>query len=213
LRVRAAPRGAVRRTRGNARFWGKRAFQGTYEGFRIIDIRSSRNPREIINYADCSPGTTQGNHGRVVVWDDILVRCWNSPATATSTCDGQLVGLGFEGLHVFDISNPRDPTWSPKRVTINPPSSAAGTYEAAGAAVRPGARRGRAQGGGDWSAYWYHGEIYESDMTRGLTIWDLKDRAVRGARKLGHLNPQTQEPTIALKRDRNDDEGDEEDDD
>jgi hypothetical protein len=93
-------------------FWGKRAFQGTYEGFRIIDIRSSSRPREIIDYAECSPGTTQGNQGDVVVWDDILVRSWNSPASATSSCDGQLVGEGFEGLLVFDISNPRNPTWS-----------------------------------------------------------------------------------------------------
>jgi PA domain len=126
-------------------FWGKRAFQGTYEGFRIIDIRSSRNPREIINYAQCSPGTTQGNQGDVVVWDDILVRSWNSPAQATSTCDGQLVGAGFEGLHVFDIGNPSDPELvaqvdldgRPNLVTINAPSSAAGTYEAAGAQFGP----------------------------------------------------------------------------
>ena len=69
------------------------------------------------------------------------------------------------------------------------------------------------EGGGAWSSYWYDGEIYESDMTRGLTIWELEDRAVRGARKLGHLNPQTQETTIALKRDRDDDEDDEDDDD
>jgi hypothetical protein len=126
-------------------FWGKRAFQGTYEGFRIIDIRSSSRPKEIINYAECSPGTTQGNQGDVIVWDDILVRSWNSPAAATSTCDGQLVGEGFEGLHVFDISNPRDPDLVgsvpldvlPNTVTIDAPSSAAGTYEAAGAAFGP----------------------------------------------------------------------------
>jgi hypothetical protein len=126
-------------------FWGSRAFQGTYEGFRIIDIRSSSRPTEIINYADCSPGTTQGNQGDVVVWDDILVRSWNSPATATSTCDGQLVGQGFEGLHVFDISNPRDPELVasvaldelPNVVTINAPSSAQGQYEATGAQFGP----------------------------------------------------------------------------
>jgi hypothetical protein len=126
-------------------FWGRHAFQGTYEGFRIVDIRSSSRPREIINYAECSPGTTQGNQGDVVVWDDILVRSWNTPATATSSCDGQLVGEGFEGLHVFDISNPRDPDLVaqvpldelPNTVTINQPSSAAGTYEATGAAFGP----------------------------------------------------------------------------
>jgi hypothetical protein len=47
--------------------------------------------------------------------------------------------------------------------------------------------------GGDWSSYWYDGEIYESDILRGLLIWRLRDQAVRGAIELGRLNPQTQE--------------------
>jgi hypothetical protein len=50
--------------------------------------------------------------------------------------------------------------------------------------------------GGDWSSYWYDGRIYESDITRGLLIWELSDPATAGARKLGRLNPQTQEFTI-----------------
>jgi hypothetical protein len=54
--------------------------------------------------------------------------------------------------------------------------------------------------GGLWSAYWYDGYIYASDMTRGLTIWELKDRAVSGAKKLRHLNPQTQEDSFDLRR-------------
>jgi hypothetical protein len=56
------------------------------------------------------------------------------------------------------------------------------------------------EGGGDWSAYWYNGLIYESDMTRGLTIWNLSDRAVAGAKKFDHLNPQTQETSFPLKK-------------
>jgi hypothetical protein len=126
-------------------FWGKRAFQGTYEGFRIIDITEPDNPVEIIDYAECSPGTTQGNQGDVAVWGNILVRAWNSPAGATSSCDGELVGQGFEGLHVFDISDPTDPdlvgsvplAGLPNLVTVNPPSSAAGSYPASGAAFGP----------------------------------------------------------------------------
>jgi hypothetical protein len=47
--------------------------------------------------------------------------------------------------------------------------------------------------GGDWSTYWYDGEIYESDITRGLIIWKLFDRRVSRTIKLGRLNPQTQE--------------------
>jgi PA domain/LVIVD repeat len=125
-------------------FWGKRAYQGTYSGFRIVDVSDPENPVELENYAECSPGTTQGNQGDVIVWGDLLVRSWNSPATATSTCDGQLVGLGFEGLHVFDISDPSDPDLVgsvamdglPNLVTINS-GPAAGQYEAAGAAFGP----------------------------------------------------------------------------
>jgi hypothetical protein len=50
--------------------------------------------------------------------------------------------------------------------------------------------------GGDWSTFWYNGFVYESDITRGLIVWNLSDKAVAGAKKLGHSNPQTQEFTI-----------------
>jgi len=91
-------------------FWGRFAFQGNYEGFRIIDVSEPDNPVEILNYAECSPGSTLGNQGDIIVWGDILVRSWNSNTTsAAASCDGEPVALGFEGLHVFDISNPLDP--------------------------------------------------------------------------------------------------------
>jgi outer membrane protein assembly factor BamB len=52
--------------------------------------------------------------------------------------------------------------------------------------------------GGDWSSYWYDGRIYESDMRRGLIIWRLSGSAAAGAKKLRHLNPQTQETSFPL---------------
>ena len=91
-------------------FWGKTAYQGTYEGFRIIDITEVDNPVELNNYADCAPGSTAGNQGDVIIWRHILVRSWNSnTGAAGSSCDGDFVPPGFEGLHVFDVSNPADP--------------------------------------------------------------------------------------------------------
>ena len=57
-------------------FWGKYAFQGHYTGFRIINIASSANPREV-SFTECN-----GNQGDIVVYDDILVRAWNSAAPA-----------------------------------------------------------------------------------------------------------------------------------
>jgi hypothetical protein len=93
-------------------FRGNLIFNGNYDGFRIIK-RSPGNPKEI-TWQHCN-----GDQGDIVVWDDILVRSWNSPAPADDpatpdrnearTCDGQPVPPGFEGVHVFDISNLSDP--------------------------------------------------------------------------------------------------------
>ena len=383
-------------------FWGDRAYQGNYDGFRIIDISSPANPRELIDYRDCA-----GNQGDVIIWGTILVRSWNSAAPAGATCDGDpvLPGVfpgGWEGLHVFDVSDPTNPdliasvetrcgshtaTGVPdlangRLLVYNNPSSGEcpgidivsvplanptaasyvrfepagrschdssvilgdamlaacagsgtagpgltvwsvggtaggsltdpaelyqvnvsntttghtaafswdgevailGTEPGGGSSprcqpvgtvigtvtqtaemkslffynARTGAPLGRwtlprnqsatenctvhnlnvvptakrrvlvhgsyqsgigvldftdpanavevayadpaplvpTQLGGDWSTYWYDGFIYESDITRGLLVWNLSDKVVAGARKLGHLNPQTQEFTL-----------------
>ncbi|HEX9644702.1 MAG TPA: hypothetical protein VGC11_11990 [Acidimicrobiia bacterium] len=84
-------------------FWGKYAFQGTWLGFNIRRIAAPGHPKQV-SFTPC-----EGNQGDVVVWDDILVRSWNSPAAGTETCDGEPVAAGFEGLHVFDVSNLEDP--------------------------------------------------------------------------------------------------------
>jgi hypothetical protein len=85
-------------------FWGDLAFQGSYDGFTILDISDPASPQEV-SFTACSV-----NQGDVLVWDDLLIRSWNSPAPANATCDGAPVDEGFEGLHIFDISNTEDPT-------------------------------------------------------------------------------------------------------
>ena len=90
-------------------FWGNLAYHGNYDGFRIVDISAPANPVEVLDYRECA-----GNQGDVIVWGNILVRSWNSSAPAGATCDGEpvLPGVfpgGWEGLHVFDISDPTDP--------------------------------------------------------------------------------------------------------
>ncbi len=86
-------------------FWGDYAFQGQFNGFRIIDIDNPRKPKEVLNYESC--GTV--GQGDVVVWGSILVRSWDVNSPAGQTCDGQAVPPGFEGLHVFDISDVMNP--------------------------------------------------------------------------------------------------------
>ena len=90
-------------------FWGKYAFQGNWDGFNIRDISAPGNPKQD------SRTFCDGNQGDIVVWDNVLVRSWNTPAGSPGpfgaglTCDGQPVPAGFEGLHVFDISNLANP--------------------------------------------------------------------------------------------------------
>ena len=96
-------------------FWGNLAFQASWLGFNIRDVSNPDAPSHI-SYTSCP-----GNQGDIMVYRNVVVRSWNSPASATpgpsqnplgraeTTCDGQPVTVGFEGVHVFDISNLADP--------------------------------------------------------------------------------------------------------
>ena len=84
-------------------FWGNLAFNGNYDGFRIIDITGPGDP-QLVSWTHCN-----GDQGDIVVWQNVLVRSWNSKKTTARDCDGQVVPAGWEGVHVFDISNPADP--------------------------------------------------------------------------------------------------------
>jgi hypothetical protein len=92
-------------------FWGKTAVQGTYAGFRLIDVSAPANPKEIIDWEECASFTnSQGNQGDVIIWDDLVIRSWNSPAPSTgSMCGNWPMAPGEEGVHVIDISDPLNP--------------------------------------------------------------------------------------------------------
>src|SRR6478609_3137900 len=79
-------------------------FAGTYEGFRVIDVTNPSAPVQLANVTGCNVG-----QGDVIVYENILIRSWDAAANASSTCGGKLVGNGFEGIHIFDISNPAAP--------------------------------------------------------------------------------------------------------
>ena len=48
--------------------------------------------------------------------------------------------------------------------------------------------------GGTWSAYYYNGHVYSSDITKGLDVLELKDPSLKKAAgvRLDQLNPQSQ---------------------
>ena len=81
---------------------------GTYEGFRILDFTDKTNPTEVVNYTGCNVG-----QGDVIVYGNLVIRSWDSPASATSTCAGQLVGAGLRG-------HPRLRHLQPGRAEVRP---------------------------------------------------------------------------------------------
>jgi hypothetical protein len=97
-----APEGQ-RRISSDLAFQGKYAYQGTYDGFRVINISAPGNPKLV------SEATCNGDQGDIVVWDHILVRSWNTKRSETRVCGDSIVPAGFEGVHVFDIGNPANP--------------------------------------------------------------------------------------------------------
>lgn len=82
-------------------FWGNLVFHGDYDGFRIL--RDSPGNPKLISRTRCN-----GDQGDIVVWGDVLVRSWNTPRSERN-CDGTTVPAGFEGVHIFDISDLSDP--------------------------------------------------------------------------------------------------------
>ncbi len=55
-------------TNSDLAFWGPYAFQGSYGGFRVIDISDPKAPKQVAEVA-CA-----GSQGDVLVWNKILIR-------------------------------------------------------------------------------------------------------------------------------------------
>jgi hypothetical protein len=99
-------------------FWGNFVVQGRYDGFRIVDITSPGNPREIAYHKCISP------QGDVGVWNNLVFRSVDSGQITdgcTTNSTQQLSSsnaahcapvatpcIGFEGIQIFDISNLND---------------------------------------------------------------------------------------------------------
>lgn len=103
-------------------FWGNRAYQGTYNGWNVVDITAPGNPDKLLDYNECAPdnpvtgaAVTTGNQGDLLLWGtgskpNLLIRAWNSATPAAgSSCGGLPMAPGEEGIHIFDISDELNP--------------------------------------------------------------------------------------------------------
>ena len=86
-------------------FWGRLAFAGNYDGFRVLDISAPGNVKELAVVECC------GEQGDVSVWEDLLFVSVDRPTT-TADCTGSDTPpgvTGFEGIRIFDVSDPAAP--------------------------------------------------------------------------------------------------------
>jgi len=103
--------GSLSEAHSDIAFQGKTAYQGTFPGFRIIDLNNPSKPKEIVNYDDCRHPSGQGD---VVVYGDVMTRSWDSASQNDMPpggwpCGDTVVPPGQEGLHVFDVGNSTQP--------------------------------------------------------------------------------------------------------
>jgi hypothetical protein len=102
-------------TQSDLAFWGRYAFAGNYNGFRILDISDPAHPVQLRNVA------CHGAQGDVSVWNGLLFVSVDRPQTS-GQCASQDTATGFaapyrtqagwEGIRIFDVRDPanRPPT-------------------------------------------------------------------------------------------------------
>ncbi|MFN2467212.1 MAG: LVIVD repeat-containing protein [Gaiellaceae bacterium] len=88
-------------------FWGKLAFAGNYDGFRVIDISRPARP-VVLSHVRC-----RGPQGDMSVWGTLLFVSVDRPQSSEG-CDGydvedDVLDTAFEGIRIFDVSDPRNP--------------------------------------------------------------------------------------------------------
>jgi hypothetical protein len=84
-------------------FWGRLAYAGHYDGFQIIDASNPRRPRQLVDFDECP-----GSQHDVSVWQGLLFVSVETPRSSPA-CDSVTQSPGFEGMRIFDVSNPRSP--------------------------------------------------------------------------------------------------------
>jgi hypothetical protein len=86
-------------------FWGKRAYAGNYEGFRVIDISEPESPVVLSDFP------CLGSQNDVSVWQNLLFVSVDTPLTGPECGNTPVAGTGWEGIRIFDVANPTQPRY------------------------------------------------------------------------------------------------------
>jgi len=92
-------------------FLDNRVYVGTYSGFKIFDFTNPAAPQLLTNFL-CSGTPGGAGQGDVSVWraagKTLLFRSVDTPQTKPE-CDRTPQSPGFEGIDIFDVTNPSAP--------------------------------------------------------------------------------------------------------
>ncbi len=88
-------------------FWGHLAFEGNYDGFRIIDVAKPQAPAVLADVR------CHGPQNDISVWGHLVFLSVDKPQSAP-TCESQDAAdptdpTAFEGIRIFDVADPRNP--------------------------------------------------------------------------------------------------------
>jgi hypothetical protein len=84
-------------------FWGDLMFAGDFGGFRVVDISSPSEPK-VLARVRCA-----GSEADISVWDGLVFLSVDRPVPSPM-CD-QGSSQEWEGIRIFDVSNPRAPRY------------------------------------------------------------------------------------------------------
>jgi len=97
-------------------FLGNRVYVGTYSGFKIYDFTNPAAPQLLTNFV-CAGTAGGAGQGDLSVWQaggrTLLFRSVDTPQTKAE-CDRTptpSAAPGFEGVDIFDVTNPAAPVW------------------------------------------------------------------------------------------------------
>ncbi len=94
-------------TQSDMTYDGKLLYAGNYAGFRIFDVKAPGNPKLISEFA-CN-----GAQGDLSVYRGLLFRSVDTPQSSAS-CDSTNSNAStpgtFEGIQMFDVSDPKNPS-------------------------------------------------------------------------------------------------------
>jgi hypothetical protein len=89
-------------------FWGNRAYAGNYDGFRIFDVSNPAAPVLLSDFR------CHGPQNDVIVWQNRLLftaidRTQTGPQCGSTDTVAHDDPTGWEGVRIFDVSNPAAP--------------------------------------------------------------------------------------------------------